>query len=168
MNFPVFLISAFFSDHFILHQKTWIKLSITNRNINTYLCSMSFANLNLVLLKISQNSQEYTCTRVPFLIKLQSGILQLYEKENAVQVLSYEFFKIFKNIYSTIHLRTTASGLWRSNYTEVTWKIASRNILQKPARLLRNSSVICAFPRILWIFQNNYTVEHPWKTFCVI
>ena len=31
-----------------------------------------------VFWKISQNSQENTCSRVPFLIKLQPWVLQLY------------------------------------------------------------------------------------------
>ena len=43
-----------------------------------------------VFLKISQNSQENTCARVSFLIKLQA-------------------YEIFKNTFSTEHPRTTAS-----------------------------------------------------------
>ena len=48
-----------------------------------------------VLLEISQNSQESTCARVFFLIKLQDFF--------------GEFCKISKNTFFTEHLRTTAS-----------------------------------------------------------
>ena len=47
--------------------------------------------------KILQNSQENTCTRVPFLIKLQAwGI----KKETLVQVFSCEFFESSQNTFS--------------------------------------------------------------------
>ena len=36
-----------------------------------------------VLLEILQNSQENTCTRVSFLIKLQAMDLQLYQKRDS-------------------------------------------------------------------------------------
>ena len=46
-----------------------------------------------VFLEISQISQENTCTRVSFLIKLPAFI----KKENLAQVFSCEFCKVFKN-----------------------------------------------------------------------
>ena len=46
-----------------------------------------------VFLEISQNSQENTCVRVHFLIKL-------LKKETLAQVLSCEFREISKNIFS--------------------------------------------------------------------
>ena len=52
-----------------------------------------------VFLKIPQNSQENTCARVSFLIKLQSGGLQIYQKEILKQVYSCEFCEIFKNTF---------------------------------------------------------------------
>ena len=51
-----------------------------------------------VFLGISQNSQENTCDRVSFLIKLQA------------QVFFCESCDIFKNTYFTEHLWTTAFG----------------------------------------------------------
>ena len=36
-----------------------------------------------VFLEISQNSQEKTCARVSFLIKLQSSDLQIFKKRNS-------------------------------------------------------------------------------------
>ena len=49
-------------------------------------------------LEISQNSQEYTCARVSFLIKGQaSGFIK---KEILAEVFSCEFCEIFKNSYS--------------------------------------------------------------------
>ena len=52
-----------------------------------------------VFLKISQNSQKNTCARVSFFIKLPA------KKETPGQVFSCEFCKIFKNTFSTEHLR---------------------------------------------------------------
>ena len=49
-------------------------------------------------LEISQNSQENTCARVFFLIKLQASALQLYLKETLAQVFSCKFCDISRNI----------------------------------------------------------------------
>ena len=50
-------------------------------------------------LEISQNSQENTCARVSFLVKLQASSLQFYfiKKETLTQVISCEFCEISKN-----------------------------------------------------------------------
>ena len=56
-----------------------------------------------VLLEISQNSQENTCARVSFLIKLQA-------QETLAQMFSCEFCKISENVFFTVHLQITASG----------------------------------------------------------
>ena len=53
-----------------------------------------------VLLKFSQNSQENTCARVSFLIKLQASACNFLKKEALAQVFSCEFWEIFKNTYS--------------------------------------------------------------------
>ena len=50
-------------------------------------------------LKISQSSQENTCTRDSFLIKLQASGFYI-KKETLVQVFSSEFRDIFKNTFS--------------------------------------------------------------------
>ena len=55
-------------------------------------------------------SQENTCARVSFLIKLQA----LKNKKTLVQVFSYEFCEISKNTFFTGHLWTTASNVTRS------------------------------------------------------
>ena len=51
-----------------------------------------------VFLKISQNSQENTCARVSFLLKLQA-FCDLTRKEILAQVFSCEFCEICKNTY---------------------------------------------------------------------
>ena len=81
-----------------------------------------------VFLEISQNSQENTCARVSFLIKLQVVPESLSEwscrpracnftkKETLAQGFSCEFCEISKNIFFTDYLRTTStsnSPLWR-------------------------------------------------------
>ena len=45
-------------------------------------------------LEISQKSQENTCARISFLIKLQVLGLQLYKKETLAQIFSCEFWEI--------------------------------------------------------------------------
>ena len=52
-----------------------------------------------VLLEISQNSQESTCARASFLIKLQTSDLQLYLKKTLAQVFYFEFYEISKSTF---------------------------------------------------------------------
>ena len=59
-----------------------------------------------VFSKISQNSQENTCARVSFLIKLQRDFAN---KETLAPVFSCEFCEISKSIFFTEHLWATAS-----------------------------------------------------------
>ena len=62
-----------------------------------------------MFLEISENSQENSCVRVFFLIKLQASI----KKESLVHVFSCECYEISKNTFFIEHLWTTASvGLW--------------------------------------------------------
>ena len=57
----------------------------------------------MVSLEISQNSQENTCVRVSFLIKLQAAC-NFIKKETLAQVFSREFCKISKNTFFIKHL----------------------------------------------------------------
>ena len=52
-----------------------------------------------VFLEISQNSQENTCARASFLIKLQSWACNFIKDEALAQVFSYEFCEISKNTF---------------------------------------------------------------------
>ena len=53
-----------------------------------------------MFLKISQNSQENTCVRVSFLIKLQSDNQQLsFKKKTLAQVNLCDFCEVFKNTF---------------------------------------------------------------------
>ena len=47
-----------------------------------------------------QNSQEDTCARVSFLIKLQDSACNFIKKETLAQVFSSKFCKISKNTFS--------------------------------------------------------------------
>ena len=60
-----------------------------------------------VFFEISQNSQENTCARVSFLIRLQ--VSNFIKREALAQVFSCEFYEISKNTFFTEHLWTTAS-----------------------------------------------------------
>ena len=57
-----------------------------------------------VILEISQNSQENTCARFSFLIKLQASDLLILGNK-----ISYQFREISKDAFFTEHLRPTAS-----------------------------------------------------------
>ena len=50
---------------------------------------------------ISQNSQENTCARVSFLIKLQVSTCNLIKKETLARLFSCESCEISKNIFFT-------------------------------------------------------------------
>ena len=56
-----------------------------------------------------QKTQENTCARVSFLLKMQAEACNFIKKETLVKVLSCEFCKISKNTFFTEHLRTTVS-----------------------------------------------------------
>ena len=74
---------------------------------NIFRSSHQRCSLRKVFLEISQNSQENTCVRVFFLIKLQASVCKFVKKE--AQVLSYEFCEISKNTFFTEYLWATAS-----------------------------------------------------------
>ena len=52
-----------------------------------------------VFSEISKNSQENTCARVSFLIKLQAEACNFIKRETLGQVFSCEFCKISKNTF---------------------------------------------------------------------
>ena len=52
-----------------------------------------------VFLEISQNSQENTCARVSFLIKLHTKANNFIKKETLTQMFSSAFWEIFKNTF---------------------------------------------------------------------
>ena len=56
-------------------------------------------SVKMVFLEISQNSQENTCDRVSFLIKLQASASNFIKKETLAQVFSCEFCEISKNTF---------------------------------------------------------------------
>ena len=70
-------------------------------------------------LKISQHSEENTCSGVSLLIKLQAEGLQLYQKQAPAQVLSCDsdFLKfwatyILKNTYGRLLLKKTSANFY--------------------------------------------------------
>ena len=60
-----------------------------------------------VFLEISQNSQENTCARVSFLIKLPASCLQLYLKRDSGAGF---FLWIFRNFLEHLLLQNTSGG----------------------------------------------------------
>ena len=63
-----------------------------------------------VLLEISQISQENTCARVSFLIKLQAEPCNFFKKKTLGQVFSCEFCEISRKTFFTEQFWVTASG----------------------------------------------------------
>ena len=69
--------------------------------------------------EISQNSQENTCTRASFLIKLQVSAWNFIKKEALTQAFSCEFCGILKNSFFIEHLRwlhLPPVALWEEVY----------------------------------------------------
>ena len=62
-----------------------------------------------LFLEILQNSQENTCARVSFLIKLQAPACNFIKKDTLAQAFSCEFCEISKSTFFTEHIWTTAS-----------------------------------------------------------
>ena len=68
------------------------------------------SSVKKVFLEISQNSQENTCDRVSFLIKLQALACNFIKKEALPQVFSCEFCEISKTTFSYRTPPVAASG----------------------------------------------------------
>ena len=79
-----------------------------------------------VFLKILQNSQENTCARGSFLIKLQAKACKLIKKETLAQVFSCEFCEIFKNNFFYRTLPVAASDSYRimQSWWYVLWNVS--------------------------------------------
>ena len=65
-----------------------------------------------VFLEISQNSQETTCARVSFLIKLQAETCNFIKNKTLAQVLFCEIWEISKNTFSYRTPPVAASGAY--------------------------------------------------------
>ena len=65
----------------------------------SFLIKLQAETVKKMFLEISQNSQENTCARVSFLIKWQAW------KETLAQVFSCEFYKSLRTPFLTEHLR---------------------------------------------------------------
>ena len=69
------------------------------------------SSVKMVFLEILQNSQENTCARVSFLIKLQAPACNFIQKETLVQVFSSKFCEISKNTFSYRTLPVASSAI---------------------------------------------------------
>ena len=84
---------------------------ISLRNLLRTICARKFeidrnshhrCSVKKIFLENSQNSQENTCARVSFLIKLQT--FRFIRKQTLAQVFSCEFCEFSKNTFFTEHL----------------------------------------------------------------
>ena len=79
----------------------WVKKQFTNHaySNNNQKKLSEVLYIKKTFLKILQNSQENSCTRVSFLIKLQAEVCNFIKKETLAQMPSCEFCCIFKNTF---------------------------------------------------------------------
>ena len=101
INFEYFSVIEGIPNNSLTGQQNFYYFS-TNRS------SHRRCSVKKVFLEISRNSQESTCARVSFLIKLQAAF-NLIKKDTLVQVFSCEFYEISKNTFFTEHPWATAS-----------------------------------------------------------
>ena len=67
-------------------------------------------SIEKVFINISENSQENTCAKASFLIKLPE-VCNFIKRETLAQAFSCEFREIFKSTFFTEQLRVTASDI---------------------------------------------------------
>ena len=100
------IFSRLFSTNFTKAQK---------KKNNRYLTTGAVVqrhSVKKVFLQILQNSQENTCARVFFLIKLLADTDNFIKKETLAQVFFCEFYKIFKNTFSCRKTPVAASNFY--------------------------------------------------------
>ena len=119
-----------------------------------------------VFLEISQNSQENTCTRVSFLIKLSEGC-NFIKKETLAQVFSCEFCEISKNTFS--YRTPPVAGSLSCDYLDwqfsIFWRTFKSKVLRTKVMLLIISFkmiffrfticfIICGFYKVNVLLQS--------------
>ena len=68
-------------------------------HLTLFRSSQERCSIKKVFLKISQNSQENTCARVSFSIKLQATACIFIKKETLTEVFSCKFWEILRTIF---------------------------------------------------------------------
>ena len=99
-----------------------------------------------VFLEISLISQENTCARVSFLIKLQTSSLQLIKKETPAQVFSHEFSEVSKNTFFT-------ENLWRTAVKNTRLHLFSKLLYTEADQQPCQTSKMKVFAKIVNVFQ---------------
>ena len=95
-------------------QKTWLSFTQSWTGFRIF---VTLYKQSPVFLEISQKSQENTCARVSFLIKLQAEACNFVKKEALVQVFSSEFCEISMNTFSYRTPPVAASDLCKNGKT---------------------------------------------------
>ena len=119
-----------------------------------------------VFWKIPQNSQENTCARVSFLIKLQASACTFVKKETLAQVFSCEYCKILK---STFFHRTPSVAASVINhywclvvldfFQRTTWFADLVQLPVLPLFELRSTLVSNTKPEVmLWFFKKTFSL----------
>ena len=75
-----------------------------------------------VFLEISQKSQENTCAKVSFLVKLQVSACNFIKKETPAQVFPCEFCEISKNTFLIDHLWWLLLKIFKTTYLQYQFK----------------------------------------------
>ena len=104
--------------------------------------------------EISQNSQENTCARLSFLIKLQA--CNLIKKETVAQVFSFEFWEISKNTFFQGTPLVAAFALYLPINLDLDIRGGSSYSLRE----------VIAIQRIINLGSLNSLVNSKWGSFC--
>ena len=139
-----------------------------------------------MLLEISQNSQENTCTRVSFLVKLQASACNFIKKETLAQLFFCEFFEISEN---PLFYRTTLGDCFERpvtlKYVSPTenpnqyfkWIINSSSIYLFKANngntrtmceICSKSTVMALDANVGWEFSSTFQIERKSLNFHII
>ena len=102
-----------------LFEKFWVLMKVTpskTRSDTWCIVCLLFRNSHqrcsrkMAFLKILQNSQENTCVGLSWCLRFRPEACNFTEKETPTQVLSCEFYEIFKNFFFIEKLHVITSG----------------------------------------------------------
>ena len=118
-----------------------LKVFIMSCSLSNYRSSHQRCSIKKVFLEISQDSQENTCARVSFLIKLQA--CNFIKKETLAQEFSCESCEISKNTFFVEHILEISQDSQENTCARVSFLI---KLQARPATLLKKRLWRRCFP----------------------
>ena len=107
-------------------------------------------SIRKAFLKISQNSQKNTCSRVSFVIQLKAEAYNFIKKVTLTQMFFCEFWEMFKSTFFTEHLHPKISENW------------------KVKLLIQSNLAFCAEPGLMntgfpWQMSINFLIDSKYR-----